>query len=126
MRHDGGDPVRWWGGLRKINVNVTPAPPPPNFFLALLPRVVEAVRAPQGGFLTPICTKTTHWGTILERIGPCLRVISEVKRRPTGEFLSDWFRMAWHGMAWHGMVDVCDGCLAAEASGSSFGQGQCH
>ena len=24
-------------------------------------------------------------------------------------------------MAWHGMVDVCDGCLAAEASGSSFG-----
>ena len=22
---------------------------------------------------------------------------------------------------WHGMVDVCDGCLAAEASGSSFG-----
>ena len=30
------------------------------------------------------------------------------------------------GMAWHGMVDVCDGCLAAEASGSSFGWGQCH
>ena len=24
-------------------------------------------------------------------------------------------------MAWYGMVDVCDGCLAAEASGSSFG-----
>ena len=31
----------------------------------------------------PICTETTHWGTILERIGPCLRVISEVKHRPT-------------------------------------------
>ena len=30
------------------------------------------------------------------------------------------------GMAWHGKVDVCDGYLAAEASGSSFGQGQCH
>ena len=29
-------------------------------------------------------------------------------------------------VVWHGMVDVCDGCLAAEASGSSFGQGQCH
>ena len=28
--------------------------------------------------------------------------------------------------AWHGMVDVCDRCLAAEASGSSFGWGQCH
>ena len=30
------------------------------------------------------------------------------------------------GMAWHGMADVHDGCLAAEASRSSFGQGQCH
>ena len=26
-----------------------------------------------------------------------------------------------HGMVWYGMVDVCDGYLAAEASGSSFG-----
>ena len=25
------------------------------------------------------------------------------------------------GMVWYGMVDVCDGYLAAEASGSSFG-----
>ena len=24
-------------------------------------------------------------------------------------------------MVWYGMVDVCDGYLAAEASGSSFG-----
>ena len=24
-------------------------------------------------------------------------------------------------LAWHGMVDACDGYLAAEASGSSFG-----
>ena len=26
-----------------------------------------------------------------------------------------------YGMVWYGMVDVCDGYLAAEASGSSFG-----
>ena len=26
-----------------------------------------------------------------------------------------------HGMVWYGMVDACDGYLAAEASGSSFG-----
>ena len=26
-----------------------------------------------------------------------------------------------YGMAWYGTVDVCDGCLAAEASRSSFG-----
>ena len=38
---------------------------------------------PQRKFLTPICTKTTHRGTILERIGPCLRVISEFKHRLT-------------------------------------------
>ena len=29
--------------------------------------------------------------------------------------------MVWYGMVWYGMVDVCDGYLAAEASGSSFG-----
>ena len=27
----------------------------------------------------------------------------------------------WYGMVWYGMVDVCDGYLAAEAAGSSFG-----
>ena len=26
-----------------------------------------------------------------------------------------------YGMVWYGMVDACDGYLAAEASGSSFG-----
>ena len=35
--------------------------------------------------------------------------------------VSGWVCMAWHGMACHGMVDACDGYLAAEASGSSFG-----
>ena len=29
-----------------------------------------------------------------------------------------WYGMVWYGMAWYGMVDVCDGYLAAEASGS--------
>ena len=33
--------------------------------------------------------------------------------------------MVWYtgmyGMVWYGMVDVCDGYLATEASGSSFG-----
>ena len=28
---------------------------------------------------------------------------------------------ATYGMVWYGMVDVCDGYLAAEASGSIFG-----
>ena len=32
-----------------------------------------------------------------------------------------WYGMVWYGMVWYGMVDVCDGYLAAEASGSSFG-----
>ena len=38
-----------------------------------------------------------------------------------------WFSFLFLGfaahdeLAWHGMVDACDGCLAAEASGSSFG-----
>ena len=34
----------------------------------------------------------------------------------------------WYGMVWYGMVDVFDheGYLAAEASVSSFGWGQCH
>ena len=30
-----------------------------------------------------------------------------------------WYGMVWYGMVWYGMVDVCDGYLAAEASGSS-------
>ena len=49
---------------------------------------------------------------------------------PTGNHLSTHFvqfllfctcRRSRHGVVWHGMVDVCDGCLAAEASRSSFG-----
>ena len=38
-----------------------------------------------------------------------------------GSPLLSWLRMMLVGMVWHGMVDVCDGYLAAEASGSSFG-----
>ena len=75
-------PLFWGNFFINVNVNVAPVPPQ---FLALLPRIFEGVCAPQGKILTPICTvtETTHWGTILERIGPCLRVISEVKHRPT-------------------------------------------
>ena len=68
---------------RFINVHVNVPPVPPNFshaMPALLPRIFEAVWAPQGKFLTPICTETTHWGTVLERIGPCLRVIYVAQR----------------------------------------------
>ena len=40
------------------------------------------------------------------------------------ESCSGWPRHGagfYTGMVWYGMVDVCDGYLAAEASGSSFG-----
>ena len=30
-----------------------------------------------------------------------------------------YVQMVWYGIVWYGMVDVCDGYLAAEASGSS-------
>ena len=43
------------------------------------------------------------------------------RRRGTQTNLAHRLTQVWYGMVWYGMVDVCDGYLAAEASGSSFG-----